>query len=162
MKKLLDRLEYVQIRLAAVFLTIFIVCIILQVATRYVPGFSLLWTEEIANYSFIWAVLMGASVMVRHQEHFSLNLIKDKLKGRAALVNDLFISGLIAVFGLLLFGYGLELTLKFWNWTVNSLPVIKQRYVWMVMPVTGLTMTLYAIGNMTERIQKSDIGGVRQ
>ncbi|MFZ5595842.1 MAG: TRAP transporter small permease [Bacillota bacterium] len=148
MKKILDICEYIQLRIAALFLFVFIVCIILQVLTRYVPGFSLPWTEEIANYSFIWSMLLGAAVMVKEKAHYNMEIISEKLTGRVGTANKIFVHALVAVFGAVVAYYGVELTGQFWNWSVNSLPILSQRYVWMVLPVTGFTMCLYSIGNI--------------
>lgn len=152
MKKTLDILEYIQLRVAALFLFVFIVCIILQVLTRYVPGFSVAWTEEIARYSFIWSMLLGASAMVKSRAHYNMGIISDNLKGRLGRANKLFIHSLVALFGVMMTYYGYELTVQFWNWSINSLPVLSQRYIWMVLPVSGFTMCLYSIGNIWEEI----------
>ncbi|MBZ4655312.1 MAG: C4-dicarboxylate transport system permease small protein [Peptococcaceae bacterium] len=150
MKRFIDLLVKLQLSLATVFLVIFIIAVILQVATRYVPGFTALWTEQIANYSFIWAVLMGASVGVRNKEHFNMSFLADRLKGKVALANNILIQVMIGCFGIFIAYYGIELTKTFWNWSVNSLPQLKQRYVWMVMPVCGITMAIYAFYNAYE------------
>lgn len=152
MKKTLDILEYIQLRVAALFLFMFIVCVILQVLTRYIPGFSVAWTEDIARYSFVWSMLLGASAMVKSKSHYSMGVIADKLQGRLALANKLFVHSIVAIFGAAIAYYGFELTMQFWNWSINSLPVLSQRYIWISLPISGFTMFLYSIGNMWEEI----------
>lgn len=159
MKKFFNTIEYIQLRIAALFLLMFIVFVILQVMTRYVPGFTALWTEEAAKYSFIWSVMLGAAVMVRHKAHFSMGVIAEKLKGKWAFLNQLFIHLLIAAFGLIMTYYGYKLTKQFWNWNVNSLPSLSQRYIWMCLPISGFTMFLYSIDNLVDLFIKRAAGG---
>ncbi|KJS82151.1 MAG: hypothetical protein JM58_15610 [Peptococcaceae bacterium BICA1-8] len=160
MRRFINAIEYIQLRIAALFLLMFIIFVILQVTTRYVPGFSALWTEEAAKYSFIWSVMLGAAVMVRHKGHFSMGVIAEKLQGKWAILNQLFIHLLIASFGLIMAYYGYKLTKQFWNWNVSSLPSLSQRYVWVCLPISGFTMFLYSIENLielfTERADRGD------
>ncbi|SFH24409.1 TRAP-type C4-dicarboxylate transport system, small permease component [Desulfotomaculum arcticum] len=153
MKKALNLLEYIQLRIAALFLFMFIISVILQVMTRYVPGFTALWTEDAATYSFIWSMMLGAAVMVRYKAHFSMGILNDKLTGKWAMANKLFIHTLVGLFGLLMAYYGYQLTMQFWNWSVNSLPILSQRYVWMPLPISGLTIFLYSIDNFVDEIK---------
>ena len=48
-------------RIAGVFLiALMVVTITIQVVTRYAFGQPLVWVEELATYSFIWSVFLGA------------------------------------------------------------------------------------------------------
>lgn len=148
MVKIVDVLEYIQMRIAALFLCVFVISVALQVATRYIPGVSFPWTEAVSNYSFIWAVLMGSAIMVRKQEHFRLDILYERLTGVKRQLNNLFIHLLVSLFGLVMFYYGIKLTVEFWSWTVMSLPSLKQGYVWMAMPISGFTIIIYSLQNL--------------
>ena len=101
-KKIVDALVKVQLVAAILCLVTFVVAVVLQVATRYIPGFSWLWTEQIANYTFISSVLMGAAVGVRHKEHFFLSVLPERLTGKQARLNNILIQILSGLFGLFL------------------------------------------------------------
>ncbi|WLR61826.1 TRAP transporter small permease [Guptibacillus hwajinpoensis] len=81
-----------------------------------------MWTEEVATYSFIWAVFMGASVMLNRREHFKFDLLLNKLTGKSKnslyLINDL----ILLVFSTGLFYLGIEAVQNFWNYTWVSIP----------------------------------------
>lgn len=154
MSKWTDRLEAIQLRVAALFLTLFIACIGLQVLSRYIPGVTVLWAGDIATYAFIWMVFLGAGVMVRRRQHFQLGVLKERLRGRLRLGLDMFTQLAILFFSIVITVYGIKLTLQFWDWSINALPAIKQRYVWSVLPVTGFTMVFYTIANLLEDIAK--------
>lgn len=50
-----------------------IVLVLTQISGRLLP-WSFPWTEEIARYVFIWTVLIGMAVAVRHGEMISLEI----------------------------------------------------------------------------------------
>ncbi|ALA53750.1 TRAP transporter small permease [Shouchella clausii] len=152
MKAFLNSLEWVLMRAAAVFFVGFVVCIFLQLLSRYVPGITILWAAEIATYAFIWTVFLGAAVMVRHQEHFKIDYLYEKLAGLPLLLTKLVSHVLIGAFGAAMVVYGSKLTHLFWEWTVNTLPELQQGYLWLVLPVSGFAMLAFAIGNAVEDI----------
>ena len=153
MKRAVDILVRIQSFVAILFIVTFVFAVILQVATRYIPGFSWLWTEQVANYSFIWSIMMGASVGVRNKQHFSLSVLTDRFVGKTAWLNKIHIQGLIGFFGLFLFYHGVVLTKIFWNWSLTSLPQVRQGYFWMALPVCGITMSIYAFYNAYEQVR---------
>ncbi|MFT4573419.1 MAG: TRAP-type C4-dicarboxylate transport system permease small subunit, partial [Marinomonas primoryensis] len=69
-----------QITLGVLLLVIFLASTLIQVVTRYL-GISVLWTEEVAVNSFIWAMFLGAAVMVRENKHFGFDVLTHYLKG---------------------------------------------------------------------------------
>ncbi|MBR3118235.1 MAG: TRAP transporter small permease subunit, partial [Oceanobacillus sp.] len=81
MKRFVNVLEKVQIITGVTFLCIFFLVIMLQIVTRHL-GISVIWTEEVANYSFIWGIFMGAAVMVNRREHFNFDFLIRKLNGK--------------------------------------------------------------------------------
>jgi len=156
MKRAVDILVRIQSFVAILFIVTFVFAVILQVATRYIPGFSWLWTEQVANYSFIWSIMMGASVGVRNKQHFSLSVLTDRFVGKTAWLNKIHIQGLIGFFGLFLSYHGVVLTKIFWNWSLTSLPQVRQGYFWMALPVCGITMSIYAFYNAYEQFRDRD------
>jgi TRAP-type C4-dicarboxylate transport system permease small subunit len=46
-----------------------------QVITRYVLGDSLIWSEEVARYLFVWVSMIGAALALREGGHFGLDLL---------------------------------------------------------------------------------------
>lgn len=55
MKKAIDTMQKIQIAIGGVFLLIFLVTVVIQMACRYM-GVAAMWTEDVSMYSFIWAV----------------------------------------------------------------------------------------------------------
>ncbi|MFC0524679.1 TRAP transporter small permease [Pontibacillus salicampi] len=145
-------LEKIQITIGSIFLSIFFVTIIIQVTTRMV-NVSAIWTEEVAKYSFIWAVFMGAAVMLNRREHFKFDFLLKKLRGKAKqtlfLINDLI---LLAFSGAILY-YGIIAVQTFWNYNWVSLPEMKMGFVWISVPIMGGTMVIYLVAHIYNNIK---------
>lgn len=152
MRKFINILEKVQISKGVTFLCVFFLIIMLQIVTRYM-GISIIWTEEAANYSFIWAIFMGAAVMVNRREHFNFDFIQRKLKGKSRQILSVFNDLVLIVFNVIVFLLGMQVTLKFWNYTWASIPEMKMGYIWMVIPVMAVTMVIYSIFHLVTHIQ---------
>lgn len=154
MKKAADFLERIQCIFSMILFITFLICIVIQILTRYVPFIKITWTEEISVYTFIWAILMGASVMLHRNEHFAFEFFRSRVTGVNRLVVETVIYGIIFAFSLYVAYCGLQLTKQFWNWTLTSLTWISQRYVWSALIVAGLTMAFYAASNLIEVYQE--------
>ena len=145
-------LEKVQLAVGAISLSIFFLAILVQIVTRHL-GISVIWTEEVANYSFIWSVFMGAAVMVNKREHFSFDFLALKLEGKSRVILFTVIDSVILLFSIALVYYGIQAVQNFWNYTWASLPDIKMGYVWISIPIMGATMAIYSINHLVNHIK---------
>lgn len=54
-----------------------VVVVVLQVAMRYMFNAPTVWSEELATLMFVWFVLLGIPVALRHQEHIRVEIITE-------------------------------------------------------------------------------------
>ncbi|MDQ0160463.1 TRAP transporter small permease [Alkalibacillus salilacus] len=153
MDKAVKFVERIQIALGLFFLTVFFVVILFQIATRHL-GISIIWTEEVATYSFIWSVLMGAAIMVNRREHFNFDVIQKKLKGKMKLGLNLFNDAVLIVFNIALLSYGIDVVNQFWDYTWTSLPDMKMGYIWIAVPIMAATMILYSTNHLIRHVKE--------
>ncbi|WP_080873041.1 TRAP transporter small permease [Oceanobacillus timonensis] len=153
MKKAIQALEKAQITIGIIFLCIFFFVIVLQIVTRQL-GISIIWTEEAANYSFIWAVFMGAAVMVNRREHFNFDFLQQKLQGKKRIFLSLVNDSVLIIFNVCIFLLGLQVVNEFWNYTWSTLPEMKMGYVWIAIPIMAGTMLVYTLSHMVQHVQK--------
>ena len=145
MKKAIDILQKTQTIVGSIFLTIFLLTVVVQMLTRYI-GVSAIWTEDVSMYSFIWSIFMGASVMVRDNKHFAFTAFADKIKSeKAKKIIAIVIHILMLVFNVLIAYYGYKLMIKFWNYKWVSIPSFKRGPTWLCLPVAGVTSIIYLI-----------------
>ncbi|SFK08970.1 TRAP-type C4-dicarboxylate transport system, small permease component [Halobacillus dabanensis] len=145
-------LERIQLTIGVLFLITFFITIVIQVLTRF-TGISAIWTEEVATYSFIWSVFMGAAVMLNRREHFQFDFLLKKLKGKGKnslyLVNDLIL--LVFTFGI--FYFGIQAVQNFWGYEWVSLEFMKMGYVWISVPIMGATMFIYTLAHIFRNVK---------
>lgn len=153
-------LEKIQLTVGVISLSIFFIAIMIQILTRHL-GIPVIWTEEVANYSFIWSVFMGASVMLNRKEHFSFDFLLQRLKGVSKTTLNIVIDSIVLLFAIALFYYGIETVQNFWNYTWASLPALKMGYVWISIPITGLTMVIYSLNHLMTSFKDLKGGGAK-
>lgn len=156
--KLIKFIEKVQLVLGVIFLSAFFITILIQIFARYF-GIAVIWTEEAANYSFIWSVFMGASVMIKRDSHFKFNLLLDKLEGRPKIYLNLAINTILLIFNISIFYYGITAVRSFWNYRWVALPDLKMGYVFLCLPIMGITMFIYVLAHLIDNVQNIKKGG---
>lgn len=70
----LDRAEEI---IASLCLALMVILIGMQVFNRYVLGSSLVWSEELARYLFIWAVYVGCAYATKQRSHLSVTILQN-------------------------------------------------------------------------------------
>lgn len=80
--------------------------VLFGVVMRYGFAASPIWTDELARYALIWAVMLAGAAAVRRGEHMQIDLVVDSLPPAAARLVDavrrlviLAVLGFMAVMG---------------------------------------------------------------
>jgi TRAP-type C4-dicarboxylate transport system permease small subunit len=117
-----------------------------QVFTRYVMSSPSAYTDELSRYLLIWVGLLGASYAAGKRMHLAIDLLPQRLTGRAHEALALLIQALIAVFALVVMVFGglrlVSLTLML-EQTSAALQV-PLGYVYLALPASGLLIVFYA------------------
>ena len=151
------RLIALEKSVAGAFFAILIVCLVLQVFTRLLPKFlgdwaviSLPWTEELSRFSFVWLLMLGASVGMYNQDHFNVSFVVDALPGtlRPPIQLLVYLAELLFVGFLIVHGYWMSEMV--WN---QIAPAVGVSYAWVYMsvPVGASLMAVHIVGNMVKR-----------
>jgi len=74
-RKAAERLEVITAVAACSLLAVNIADILLGVFARYLLKSSLAWTEEVARYTLVWFVMLGASCAFRHGDHMAIDFL---------------------------------------------------------------------------------------
>ncbi len=111
MKKLLKFAASFEDCTAPVFLALMCLAVTAQIVGRVIVKKPLLYTEEIARFSYIWCVYILIAMGEKHQDHFSVDVFVKFLRGRA----DLALRVVEKALGCLIFGYLFYWSLKFYH-----------------------------------------------
>lgn len=143
-----DFLEKISNIIIGILVAIITTTVFIQVVYR-ILGLSIPWTDEVARFSFIWLVFIGASVQVKNNAHFSVTIIKDRIKNHKYL--DIFVYTAMLILGFVLLIYGKEYALMGLG---RVSPVMHIRMIWIyaAIPVGGLLMIIYIIEKLLHSI----------
>ncbi|MFD1037550.1 TRAP transporter small permease [Virgibacillus byunsanensis] len=161
MNRFIRMLEKVQLTVGVLFLTIFFVAIVIQITTRHL-GISVIWTEEVANYSFIWAIFMGSAVAVNRRDHFNFDFLQRKLKNKANTSLKIFNDVILILFNVAIFYFGLQVVQRFWDYNWTALPEMKMGYVWISIPIMAITMVIYSLAHLIHNIKALKVKEVNE
>ncbi len=135
-------------------LSLMSIVIFLQVVFRYVIKYSLPWSEELARYLFVWFALMGASVGVKKNAHFGVDIFVRKLNFKLQKILYFIGSLFILIFLCVIIYHGTILTIN--NWTQLSPAMrIPMSFPYSAVPVSSLLMCVYIVKNITTNFKRT-------
>lgn len=116
----------------------------MQVLARYtgvIPVY--LWTEELATFIFVWAVMIGAIIAVWDGSHFDVRVIPDAKRPLLVLLQDGFVLVMILGFALIFLWYGVEYAQ--FGYIQNSVMLRANMIItYISVPIAGALWTVFA------------------
>lgn len=152
----MDRVNALATALVAALLAIVALAVMGQVTVRFVLtafgiNISAPWTEEIARYTLIWMVFLGAAIGVRHARMIALEFGIRKLpKGIGVPIRYAVMIMSMAFFGLL-FWVGMDF-LELGRSERSPVLGITRDYVYWAMPVGMVLMILNSLALIAENL----------
>jgi TRAP-type C4-dicarboxylate transport system permease small subunit len=134
------------------------VLVFLQVLFRYVLDAPLDWSEEMSTFAFAWMALLGASVGLRYDEHPRLDIVFARLPPRVQKITKMFINFSILFMLIILFVYGLKLTLAMKMQSTAALGY-SVSFVYMVLPVSAFIMLIHVVVQTVELLKPRSVEG---
>ncbi len=153
--------------------------ILLNVVTRATNN-AIYWVDEAAIYAMVWLVMIGASAIIRLRRGISVTIVEDMLSPAAKRISGILVDAvLLLLAGVLIWTSVLWYdpvaliasdfdiaafsgsTFNFiYKEPTNTLGLPKY-LIWLVMPITAVTMTIHAATNFAERLagQVTDFTG---
>jgi TRAP-type C4-dicarboxylate transport system permease small subunit len=128
--------------LLVISIAVLIVPVSLQIFSRYtelIPSY--IWTEEMARFLFVWAIMLGAMLGIREGTHFEVDLWPPlSPRGDAALklVSRL---GVLAVALVFIWG-GIEFTRFAW-YRISELAELPLWLIHVAWPIAGFTWVIF-------------------
>ena len=151
MSKLSTFFEKITVRIVACLLMILTFNVFFQVLSRHLIKIPMVWTEEIARFSFIWCAFLGASLAVKNKAHFAVQLLTNRLlslqKTFAVFVYlcMLIVAGVFLIQGIRYSVMGLDRISP----TVN----IKMIWIYASIPTSAFLMIFYVLEQLIGEFQ---------
>ena len=147
MDKLFDALSSLCFLLAGTALVVMTAIFAWLVFGRYVLNDTPTWVEQVSLLLVMVIAFLGAAAGVKEHTHLSVvvfrNLVPTRVRAVFVVVSD----SLMAVFGAMMFWYGLELTQFKWK---TQIPLIKWSEGLRSLPLTicGVLLLLFSVGHL--------------
>jgi TRAP-type C4-dicarboxylate transport system permease small subunit len=150
----MDKINAVVTALVAALLCIVSLAVMTQVMVRFVLtalglNISAPWTEELARYTLIWMVFLGAAVGVRHARMIALEFGVRKLPAHTGVPIRYAVMILCISFFGLLFSTGVDFIELGKSETSPVLGITKDKVYW-AMPVSMVLMILNSLALIAE------------
>jgi len=133
-------------------LTMFILMVVMtvsmffQIITRYLFGTGLAWTEELARFSNVWLIFLGAAVLASLNEHINVTILDAFLKGTALKLLLLFRDLVFIAYSMLIVTVGVK-TLAIVSSQTSPNMLLPMNYIYVAIPVGGIFIIIYLISN---------------
>ena len=119
-----------------------------QVLTRYVFQTPIASSEELSRIFFIWVSFLGAAMVMRHNEHIRLDVVKEYLGDVGSKILELFIQLLIMLFNVVMVTQGIYL-MSITTRQVTSVTRIPMSYIYLIIPLSFGIMIIHGIAIMS-------------
>lgn len=132
--------------ISCLFFTIMCISVALGIFARFFE-LSLVWTDELARYTFIWSIMLGTVVVFKHKKHIVIDFLSNLFpKAVNTTLQILIRVGLLYLF-YVLSKYGWILTVQTWNVPTTSLG-IPTGLVYLSVPLASSLLNIYTLIEM--------------
>src|SRR6204780_338412 len=147
----LDRLELVLMIVCGVLCFGFSLSVMFDIVTRTI-GHPWLWLQEVTSTFFIYAILIGAAVATRRNDHLYLTALSEAMHGTARLAIEVVIRGVVlgVAICLIYFGY-INFLRGFGSFRMPSMTPIASLYA--AIPISGVLIALFTIEQIVNGIR---------
>lgn len=144
-RKISEKIKHLSLFLAGMFLLINIIDIVFSVISRYFFSSSLVWTEELARFTLIWAVMFGGVAALSYGEHVSITIVVEKLPQALSRILN-FLRHIIIIAVLLFMTYmGFKYTNNAWRFTTLAMGIPKAIPLMSIPVGMGLMLIQYIL-----------------
>jgi TRAP-type C4-dicarboxylate transport system permease small subunit len=130
-----------------------------QVFARYVLNASPAWAEQAALLLMIWYVMFAAAAGVREGFHIRITVFESSLSGATKRIVSLLAHLSVALFGVAMTVWGIELILETWQHVIPTLG-ISRGYAYMPMPFAGILICGFSIQHMLAVLPGTEVSKV--
>ena len=135
-----------------------VVPVSLQIFSRYttlIPAY--IWTEELARFCLVYAVMLGAMLAVREGSHFTVDVFP-RLSPRAEAAVELLSGAFVVLFALVFLWWGWEFT-EFAVYRISELAELPLWTIHMAWPIAGVVWLLFQAERMADAVRVLRGGG---
>ncbi|MDN3670657.1 TRAP transporter small permease [Echinicola jeungdonensis] len=133
--------------LLIIIMALMVINVTWQVLSRYVVMSPSSFTDELARFLLIWLGLLGAAYVAGHNEHLAIDILPQKLTGKAKDKLMIFIHFIIICFAIpvMIFGGSNLVYITYILGQKSTTLQVPLAYIYTIIPISGLLILLYQI-----------------
>lgn len=140
-----------------IIMAVLVIDVLWQVASRFILNDPSSFTDELAGFLLIWVGLFGAAYASGKKQHLAIDLLPQKLPPAKRKYLDAIINFMIVVFAVIVMVIGgtrlVYITLDLNQ--VSSALQLHLGYVYLVLPISGILITYYAVDDIINGLKQS-------
>lgn len=152
-KKINQAVDAVYMAVSVLLLVLLVGASAVQVFTRYVLNNSLVGTEEVARYCFIWMSMLGGSICVGRWAHSTVSILSDALPETGRKLLFILINVLIVICAYIFVTGGIEMFIASGNQLTPTMRIPKC-LIYLCVPLGGAGMGLHSIEHILVTVKE--------
>jgi TRAP-type C4-dicarboxylate transport system permease small subunit len=139
-------------------MSLMVVDVTWQVVSRFVLRSPSSFTQELAGFLLIWIGLLGAAYGFRTRAHLGIDLVVDRLTGRARVYATVLAHFLVLLFAVttMVIGGARLVALAFQLEQISAAMGIRVGYVYLVLPLSGVVIMVFSVESMVRAAAARD------
>lgn len=148
MNAIKKRLDKVMQLLCITILGLMVLLVLWQVIARYFFNNPSAFSEVLTRYLFVWLVMLTATFVFGQREHMYISFVQNLFPAKVKQITDIVIEIIVIFFALAVMVYGGIRITAMQMVQLDSTLQIPMGYVYAIIPVAGVIITLYCLYNL--------------
>ena len=129
----------------------------IQVVARYLFESSLVYSEELSRYLFVWTVFLGLPVVAKRGGHMAVTALSGRLKGTAARTMSIaaYLVGIVFMATMIIQGFEM---VQRTSQQLSPAMEISMSWVYLAIPIGCLFMMLQMVSDLCALLRKKEGG----
>lgn len=136
-------------------MSVLVLDVLWQVASRYVFNSPSSYTDELAGYLLIWVGLLGAAYVAGKREHLAIDLLLQRSSEKRKFKLEMIISVIVVVFAVtvMVIGGSWLVSTRFYLSVKSSALGIPLGVIYLALPISGLLIAYFNIDDMHNMVK---------
>lgn len=150
LKWCIDKIEMIIKAVLSMLFVIMVGSIFYQIVLRYIFHSANAWSEELARYTFVWQMLLGASLAVRKTRHMQIDFFVNKLPPLIKIAVDLAMKAVMLFFFVVIAKKGVELFYLTRRQLSTGLEM-PMSWVYLSIPIGAVLMIIFTLEELAQK-----------
>lgn len=155
MQRILDCMDWILQKIIIGTMAFMLFFTFIQVVARYLFESSLVYSEELSRYLFVWTVFLGLPVVAKRGGHMAVTALSGRLKGTAARTMSIaaYLVGIVFMATMIIQGFEM---VQRTSQQLSPAMEISMSWVYLAIPIGCLFMMLQMVSDLCALLRKKE------